>query len=287
MSKPQLAGVTLPCLTCGAALHVEVETRSVQCDFCQRGRSVSGAEIERVRGHFRTLTVLRDAGDAANRAAIDARETAKRRVAYSFGVPIIVALFLLISLAGPYLLPHRYLSIMPFTTYGVIALVYAGIFVIMRVGRQRARRFELPRFVLERADCQQCGAQVPIAVGATMHCPFCSATLLPNIGAAANVETVAQVAVHARASLAAREQAETAAQYAEVIQRSTNSTKWMSWAWMGVIMGGGLLGVVVMKVMMHFGATMMQAEIVDVSMIACLIVGFFVAYTVWLNKKRR
>jgi DNA-directed RNA polymerase subunit RPC12/RpoP len=200
------------CTTCGAALPVDLRSRHVRCASCQSNSVIPAAQVLAVRVHLERLTRLARAADEAAGES----DYQRRRLRFQpgavlmFFAPLLVSWWIVAGLGvgvgamfGVFaLVPHLESN----QVLGALValggmLIWAGWVAVLRLFLTRRREVmaALPATATP-ASCSRCGATVPVLVGLAMHCPFCTAELLPDRTARGSAEAAAQREVtHLRA----------------------------------------------------------------------------------------
>ena len=205
-------GIAILCATCGAALPVDLRSRHVHCTSCQSKNVIPAAQVLAARVHLERLSRLaRAADDAAGEGDYQRRRLRFRPGAVlMFFAPLLVSWWIIAGLGVGVGSMFAVFALVPKLESNQVLgslvalggmLIWAGWVAVLRLFLTRRRQVMavLPATAAE-ARCSRCGATVPVLVGFTMQCPFCTADLLPDRTAQGSAEAAAQREVtHLRA----------------------------------------------------------------------------------------
>ncbi len=226
-----LDAIELPCRECGAPLPIDLGAGSIHCAFCNRGWPLDGPEIQRVRAH---LAGLEEKRAAFNESAGEVAPQRRQRspiwhlvLALSYTLPIGAGVALQAA-GGPAWLEWLVIA-------SGFALWAVTIHLMLR---RRKMHLRLPTLSIRQAQCDRCGARVPVVAGEALRCPFCRADLLPAEATTREIERAADAHVRQESQLA---QAERDATYERNEQLMNRSRRGARYVWVVIPMLAGAM----------------------------------------------
>lgn len=194
----------VPCRTCGAPLPLAPALVSAACASCGTSQPLDVAAVARVRAHLAALAgASARAGDNASEADYYRRWRSK-----AYGYAAVLGLNA-VMVGGGWGLVFAYRALEGLAGDAVATLVMGAIGVVALLvvcvgwAYVLARRKEIAihaRPSVGRARCAACGASLPVRSGALPECPFCEATLLPDVASMARARADLERLVDATAA---------------------------------------------------------------------------------------